>query len=65
MPIGEDPAAQGHWCAFIDLYHTIPYQGEWELISKPRRLAVLRNRRLNNVALLATLRSVRFSAANA
>ena len=25
MPIGEDPAAHGHWCAFIDLYHTIPY----------------------------------------
>ena len=26
MPIGEDPAAHGHWCAFTDLYHTIPYQ---------------------------------------
>ena len=24
-PIGEDPAAHGHWCAFTDLYHTIPY----------------------------------------
>ena len=22
---GEDPAAHGHWCAFTDLYHTIPY----------------------------------------
>ena len=26
VPIGEDPAAHGHWCAFTDLYHTIPYQ---------------------------------------
>ena len=25
MPYGEDPAAHGHWCAFTDLYHTIPY----------------------------------------
>ena len=25
MPIGEDPAAHGHWCAFTDIYHTIPY----------------------------------------
>ena len=25
MPIGEDPAAHGHWCAFTDMYHTIPY----------------------------------------
>ena len=25
VPIGEDPAAHGHWCTFIDLYHTIPY----------------------------------------
>ena len=25
VPIGEDPAAHGHWCAFTDLYHTIPY----------------------------------------
>ena len=23
--IGEDPAAHGHWCAFTDLYHTMPY----------------------------------------
>ena len=23
--IREDPAAHGHWCAFTDLYHTIPY----------------------------------------
>ena len=23
--LGEDPAAHGHWCAFTDLYHTIPY----------------------------------------
>ena len=27
VPIGEDPAAHGHWCAFTDLYHTIPYHG--------------------------------------
>ena len=26
VPIGEDPAAHGHWCTFTDLYHTIPYQ---------------------------------------
>ena len=28
VPIGEDPAAHGHWCAFTDLYHTstIPYR---------------------------------------
>ena len=25
VPNGEDPAAHGHWCAFTDLYHTIPY----------------------------------------
>ena len=25
MPIGEDPAAHGHWCIFIDFYHTMPY----------------------------------------
>ena len=25
VPIGEDPAAHGHWCAFTDLYHAIPY----------------------------------------
>ena len=25
VPIGEDPAAHGHWCTFTDLYHTIPY----------------------------------------
>ena len=25
VPIVEDPAAHGHWCAFTDLYHTIPY----------------------------------------
>ena len=24
VPIGEDPAAHGHWCTFTDLYHTIP-----------------------------------------
>ena len=23
-PIGEDPAAHGHWCTFTDLCHTIP-----------------------------------------
>ena len=27
VPIGEDPAAHGHWCTFTDLYHTtIPYR---------------------------------------
>ena len=25
VPISEDLAAHGHWCAFTDLYHTIPY----------------------------------------
>ena len=25
VPIGEDPAAHGHWCTFTDLYHTMPY----------------------------------------
>ena len=25
MPIGEDPAAHGHWCTFTDLYHAIPF----------------------------------------
>ena len=24
VPVGEDPAAHGHWCAFTDLYHAIP-----------------------------------------
>ena len=24
VPIGEDPAAHGHWCAFTDLYHAMP-----------------------------------------
>ena len=23
VPIGEDPAAYGHWCTFTDLYHTM------------------------------------------
>ena len=25
VPIGEDPAAHDHWCAFTDLCHTIPW----------------------------------------
>ena len=25
VPIGEDPAAHGHGCTFIDRYHTITY----------------------------------------
>ena len=25
MPTGEDPAAHGHWYAFTDLYHAMPY----------------------------------------
>ena len=29
VPIGEDPAAHGHWCAFTDLYHAIPYHACW------------------------------------
>ena len=24
MPVGEDPAAHGHWCAFTDVYHVMP-----------------------------------------
>ena len=24
VPIGEDPAAHGHWCAFTDLCHAMP-----------------------------------------
>ena len=24
VPVGEDPAAHGDWCAFTDLYHTMP-----------------------------------------
>ena len=32
VPIGEDPAAHGHWCAFTDLYHTIPYHGWISLV---------------------------------
>ena len=24
VPVGEDPAAHGHWCAFTDLYHAMP-----------------------------------------
>ena len=23
VPVGEDPAAHGHWCAFTDLYHAM------------------------------------------
>ena len=34
----------------------------WELMTKPRPLAVIRNRRLNSVALLDPLRSVQFSS---
>ena len=37
-------------------------RGARELIRKPRPLAVIRNRRLNSVALLVPLRSVQFSA---
>ena len=36
-------------------------RGARELITKPRPLAVIRNRRLNSVALLVQLRSVQFS----
>ena len=48
-------------------YHTILAKfirvpGRPELITKPRHLAVIRNRRLNSVALLAPLRSVQFSS---
>ena len=24
VPVGEDPAAHGHWCALTDLYHAMP-----------------------------------------
>ena len=24
VPVGEDPAAHGHWCTFTDPYHAIP-----------------------------------------
>ena len=24
VPVGEDPAAHGHWCTFTDLYHAMP-----------------------------------------
>ena len=24
VPVGEDPAAHGHWCAFTDLCHAMP-----------------------------------------
>ena len=43
-------------------YHTIPpsRRGARELMRKPRPLAVIRNRRLNSVALLVPLRSVQF-----
>ena len=37
-------------------------RGARELIIKPRPLAVIRNRRLNSVALLVPLRSVQFSS---
>ena len=37
-------------------------RGARELITKPRTLAVTRNRRLNSVALLVPLRSVQFSS---
>ena len=37
-------------------------RGARELITKPRPLAVIRNRRLNSVALLVALRSVQFSS---
>ena len=36
VPIGEDPAAHGHWCAFTDLYHTIPYQFSSDTGNKTR-----------------------------
>ena len=26
VPVGEDPAAHGHWCAFTDLCHAMPCQ---------------------------------------
>ena len=38
VPIGEDPAAHGHWCAFTDLYHTIPYHtAKKENSNRPKR----------------------------
>ena len=43
----------------LDIYSVL---SAWELMTKPRPLAVIRNRRLNSVAPLAPLRSVQFSA---
>ena len=33
VPVGEDPAAHGHWCTFTDLYHTIPCHSIHESVS--------------------------------
>ena len=44
------------------LENTLSRRGAWELITKPRPLAVIRNRRLNSVALLVPLRSVQFTS---
>ena len=61
------PGRFGRQVSVTDIYHTIPYhcpsrRGARELITKPRPLAVIRNRRLNSVALLDPLRSVQFSS---
>ena len=36
VPVGEDPAAHGHWCAFPDLYCAMPHHagsfGTWDVL---------------------------------
>ena len=63
------PGRFGRRVSATDIYHTIPYhtipyivQFRTSTIRKLRHLAVIRNRRLNSVALLAPLRSVQFSS---
>ena len=50
-----------YWATGLSL--TTPFtEGARELMTKPRPLAVIRNRRLNSVALLAPLSYVQFSS---
>ena len=35
VPVGEDLAAHGHWCAFTDLYHAMPYHAHLKLRESP------------------------------
>ena len=59
VPIGEDPAAHGHWCTFTDLYHTMPYH---TMRVPCHRTQVLAPWPLEHAALLVPLRSVQFSS---